>query len=640
MKVLFSLILFSTLCHTLNAQLCTGSLGDPVVAITFGTGSNPGPPLPFNKISYNYVPSGCPNDGEYTLNNLTFNCFDASWHTLVGDHTPDDAQGFNLLINASTQPGVFYVDTIFGLCPNTNYEFAAWIVNMVKPSACSSAPILPNLTFTVETLTGTVLQTYNSGDIPTEGVVRWKQYGTYFITPAGTSNVVIRLRNNAPGGCGNDIAIDDITFRACGPQITALVNGDSQNVIGSCLAENKTFVLTASYSPGIYANPMFQWQTSLDGVNFSDIPGATSSTYIRPPTGGGIFYYRMLIAEAGNINSVSCRLSTQRIAITISAPDAQVTNYVFGCYGSTVEMFAAGGSTYFWTGPNGWTSTSQAPALPNIQFTDAGWYKVTVTDFRGCTDSDSTNLSVYPAATASVGPDQTICEGDSVQLFGAGGTRYFWSGSNNTYLDTVFNPYAAPVDTTIYTLVVFNQYGCYDSAKQRVNVWKKPIANAGPDRKTRIGIPTTLIGSVKGTDVNYYWTPSNYLSSVGLLKPVANPPATMSYILHAESRRGCGANTDTTVVKVYERVLVPNAFTPNGDGINDTWLIEPLELFDEALTEVFNRYGQLVYRSKGYVRPWDGTRNGTPLPVGTYYWRIDMKIPKEPAMTGSVTIIR
>lgn len=639
MKALFSFILFFTLSYSLNAQLCTGSLGDPVVHITFGTG-NSGPPISPSKISYTYTTSGCPDDGEYTLNNLTFNCFGGSWHTLVGDHTPGDALGLNLLINASFNPGVFYVDTIRGLCPNTNYEFATWVMNMVKPSACNGAGIRPNLTFKIETVTGTVLQTYNSGDIPNEETAIWKQFGTFFNTPAGVSDVVIRLVNNAPGGCGNDIAIDDITFRACGPQVNALVTANNASQISACQNDNKTFTLTANYSAGIYLNPSFQWQLSIDGTTWSDIAGATSNSYNRPPTAIGVYFYRMLIADGANINSVFCRLASNRITVTVSQPDAQVTNYVFGCYGSDVDMFAAGGSTYQWTGPNGFSSVSQSPSIPKVKFTDAGWYKVTVTDFRGCTDSDSTNLAVYPAATAVIGPDVTICEGDSAQLFASGGTRYFWEPGNALSLDTIFNPYASPTDTTVYRLVVINQYGCYDTANMRVNVWKKPIANAGPDRKTRVGIPITLIGSVKGTDVDYYWTPSNFLTTVGQLKPSANPPLTMAYTLHAESRHGCGAHTDETVVKVYERVLVPNAFSPNGDGINDVWIIEPLELFDDAFTEVYNRYGQLVYRSKGYAKPWDGTRNGTPLPVGTYYYSIDLRINKEPRILGSVTIIR
>ena len=104
----------------MQAQLCTGSLGDPVVNITFGGGSGPGPALPLNTTTYSHVFSSCPNDGEYSLVDLSFNCFGGSWHTLSGDHTPNDALGRYMLVNASFLPGDFYLDTIRGLCPNTN----------------------------------------------------------------------------------------------------------------------------------------------------------------------------------------------------------------------------------------------------------------------------------------------------------------------------------------------------------------------------------------------------------------------------------------------------------------------------------------------------------------------------------------
>ena len=86
--------------------------------------------------------------------------------------------------------------------------------------------------------------------------------------------------------------------------------------------------------------------------------------------------------------------------------------------------------------------------------------------------------------------------------------------------------------------------------------------------------------------------------------------------------------------------MVLNVFSQNGDGINDTWIIEPLEFFKEAITTVFNRYGTPIYTSKGYSNPWDGTSKGHPVPVGTYYYVIDLKTGKEPIVTGSVTIIR
>jgi gliding motility-associated-like protein len=94
------------------------------------------------------------------------------------------------------------------------------------------------------------------------------------------------------------------------------------------------------------------------------------------------------------------------------------------------------------------------------------------------------------------------------------------------------------------------------------------------------------------------------------------------------------------VVKVFDKIVIPNAFTPNGDGINDTWFIEPLDLFDQSVTEVYSRYGQVVYRTIGYSNPWDGTNNGKALPPGTYYYVIDLRVNREPKLTGSVTILR
>ena len=166
------------------------------------------------------------------------------------------------------------------------------------------------------------------------------------------------------------------------------------------------------------------------------------------------------------------------------------------------------------------------------------------------------------------------------------------------------------------------------------------MAAAGPDKKTRQGFPVTISGSVRGTDINYYWTPSSTVSNPTLLRTQVNPSQSTYYTLHAESKKGCGVNTDDMFVKVYDKILVPNAFSPNGDGINDTWIIEPLEFFTESVTSVYNRYGQLIYSSKGYSKPWDGTRNGTQVPIGVYYYVIDLKTNKEPVLTGSVLVIR
>src|SRR5579871_2684758 len=254
------IFLFSSL---INAQLCSGSLGDPVVHFTFGAGSNPGPPLPGTITNYQYVNSNCPNDGQYTLANSTANCFGNTWITLTQDHT-GDPNGYFMLTNASINRDDFYIDTIRGLCAGTTYEFAAWIVNILKPDACNGTGIEPNLTFNIETPDGTVLSYYNTGFIKATGFASWQQYGFYFTTPPNQPTIVLRIRNDAPGGCGNDLALDDITFRPCGPLVLASSSGSTSDTVNLCDYDNTTtLTFNASVSAG-YNNPLYQWQISTD----------------------------------------------------------------------------------------------------------------------------------------------------------------------------------------------------------------------------------------------------------------------------------------------------------------------------------------------------------------------------------------
>ena len=112
------LILIILTTHTVSAQLCQGSLGDPIVNISFGAGPDPGPALSAAATGYQYVTNDCPNDGFYTLRGKSNNCFGGSWHNLNGDHT-GNANGYFMLVNASIPPGALYLDTVRGLCGNT-----------------------------------------------------------------------------------------------------------------------------------------------------------------------------------------------------------------------------------------------------------------------------------------------------------------------------------------------------------------------------------------------------------------------------------------------------------------------------------------------------------------------------------------
>jgi gliding motility-associated-like protein len=84
---------------------------------------------------------------------------------------------------------------------------------------------------------------------------------------------------------------------------------------------------------------------------------------------------------------------------------------------------------------------------------------------------------------------------------------------------------------------------------------------------------------------------------------------------------------------------IANTITPNGDGINDYWKISGIENYPNASVQIFTRYGQKVFDSKGYAQPFDGTSNGTPLPVGVYYYIINLNTNCN-LLSGNLTIIR
>jgi gliding motility-associated-like protein len=638
MKGLVLSLLLLALTLLSHAQLCTGSLGDPVVHITFGSGGNPGSQLSAATTNYGFVSNDCPNDGFYTVRNATSNCFSNSWHSLTEDHTAGDANGYFMLVNASYNPGDFYVDTVRGLCANTTYEFAAWIVNVLKPTACNSNGIDPNLTFKIETTAGAVLATYSSGNLGEDGSPVWKQHGLFFKTPAATTAVVVRITNNAPGGCGNDLALDDITFRPCGPSVTASLSITGGTTADVCDGDATSYLLTSAY-PGGYSDPAFQWQVSTNGGVYADIQGANSSTYLRMATGPGQYRYRLSMAESSNMATTSCRVASNIITITVNPlPVVQIAPLMQGCFGTNITLSASGGATYAWTGPNGFTSAQAQPVLTNIDFADSGTYDVIATSDKGCSVSGSGFLRVHPPVTAQLSGNDHICEGSSTTLFASGGLNYTWTPATGLSSATVPDPVASPKDTTRYKVRVSSQFGCADSAEIVVNVWKKPIANAGPDKITREGVPVTLEGLAGGSEVIWTWTPFTGLNNPDLLRPTALLSGDMKYALQVVSKNGCGISVDSVFVKVYKQVKIPNAFSPNGDGINDTWRIVAIETYPDPEVTIFNRYGQTIFRSRGYSRPWDGTFNGKKLPTGTYYYIIDLKIASEPPVQGWVMI--
>lgn len=371
-RLITALIFFLLLAnYPASATDCTGSLGDPIVNVTFGAGTGYGSALPSNTTSnLQYIANECPSDGYYSIVNYTPGCFrpDTNWHTL-SDHTGNQG-GYFMLVNASFQPSNFYIQTISGLCEGTTYQFAAWLLNM-----CRYKGILPNITLTIEKTDGTVLQSYDTGDIPMIVPATWKQYGFFFTTPAGVSSVVLRMRNNAPGGTGNDVALDDITFRPAGAAVTISVVNATGATILLCTQAARQLQFTSKVE-SCYPATAYQWQLSTDsGASWRNIPGATAATYTRPVSGVGIYLYRLAVAPLQHIGTASCRTASEPVrVIVLDAPQPNLPRQAELCTKDTLRLDPGRFDGYLW---------QDGSVQSTFVVKQAGTYAVTVTNVCG-----------------------------------------------------------------------------------------------------------------------------------------------------------------------------------------------------------------------------------------------------------------
>ena len=642
-KLILLIALFAFTRQT-KAQTCTGSLGDPVIYQTFGSGAtNPGPALPAGVTTMQYTTDACPNDGFYTIENavnINQACH-SDWHIVTADHT-GDPNGYMMVINANVQPSVFFTETANGLCPNTTYEFSSYIMNLGTLASLASNYSKPDITFTIQTNDGTVLKTIKTGEILPTANPTWTKYGTYFKTPPNVTDVVVTMMNNAPGGNGNDLILDDIAFRACGPIVqTGFGNLTANGDLSVCEGSNINYTLTSSVGPG-YILPSLQWQSNFNNTGWTDISGQTALNYSLSLSNAapGTYQYRLSVGEGNNINIPSCFVSSNSLTIQVN-PKPVVTLPVSQtlCNGDILTLTATGGASYNWSGP-GLASSSQNPLVITASNQTAGTYTVIATSDKGCVAAPvQTKLIVEPKVLATISSNAAICAGGTTQLHASGGLYYQWSPSTGLDHDNIADPIASPAQTTTYAVKVSND-ACFDNSKSvTVTVYNNPIAKAGPDKVLFAGQSVKLEGTITGDNItSISWSPAEYLNDPNSLTPIATPPHDITYTLTAQSQ-SCGLSSNSVNIRVYQKITIPNTFTPNGDGINDYWTIDALITYPQSQTTVYTRDGQQVFKSIGYPKPWDGTCNGKQVTAGTYYYIIDLK-NGQPPFSGWVLVQR
>ena len=215
-----SFIIFIILCsimlgipeQSLLAQQGDCVLLPPTVNIDFGSGDISDlnvAKLPKYKRDF----TTCPPDGFYSYSSHTSDCFNGDWLTFNGDHT-SKGDGNMMLVNASETGGVFFLASITGLKPATNYQFGAWMVNVCRING-GCRPLPPDITVRLLTTAGKQIAEFVTGQLVQRDIPQWKKYFAFFVTPPDVSTIVLYMEDNTLGGCGNDFALDDITFCEC-----------------------------------------------------------------------------------------------------------------------------------------------------------------------------------------------------------------------------------------------------------------------------------------------------------------------------------------------------------------------------------------------------------------------------------------
>lgn len=356
------------------------------------------------------------------------------------------------------------------------------------------------------------------------------------------------------------------------------------------------------------------------------LPGTVTTLILRENAGSCIIEHRFDIRIGG--------------APGLETPDQTV------CRGETVRLEATAGGTYQWSGPG---ISNPTAGIQFVQPAATAAYSVTVTFAGGCTGAGTVKVTVLESDSIDLGA-LTTCAGEPVQIFGNlteepglytlalqksnGCDSVLYVRLHVTPTLTVENRPLCPGASTLVFDSLFTQPGnlCMDFVTATgCDSTHCVIVKAVP--APQLPVPDTVIIEngqkiqlmAKDGFVLYQWSPPGALSCADCPDPIANPDSSSTYRLTVTDGNGCTATIEYRILVFPpcdpQRLLVPNAFTPDGDGNNDVFKVVPFEGFEMVHSLViYNRWGQRIYAGSGPKAGWDGTVDGKPAPADVYVW--------------------
>jgi gliding motility-associated-like protein len=316
------------------------------------------------------------------------------------------------------------------------------------------------------------------------------------------------------------------------------------------------------------------------------------------------------------------------------------------CEGTSTQLQLTSNATiYSWTPATGLSNPNISNPVANPTVTTQ--YTVTATLGR-CSANDDVIVYVNAAPIPDAGPDGSICFGQTYQLQGSGGVQFTWTPS--TYLNntTISNPVSNPVKTITYTLSqVIDAIGCKSLTTDQVTIDVTPPIKVKTFPYDTIGYPGDQFQlNATSAATIYSWSPAIGLSNPNIPNPVLTVGpigADILYQVIASTPAGCKGEGYVNL-KIYNgpELYIPTAFTPNGDGLNETFYPFPVGIKSINYFRVFNRWGQLIFSSTTLYQGWNGKLQGVEQPTGVYVFMAQGVDKNGKLLTrkGTVTLIR
>lgn len=622
---LFTFLYYSEL-NAQNTPTCSGAWGPPIVNQTFGQGnatSNWYGPLatyaPGATTSTTFLSAGPPNGGALSdgFSGLVKTPSTGGNGFLNSpDHT-GNPNGLMLLINApSTAATVFFEYVMNDLCPNTTLRLSLWILNVNPPGTCGTGYQFPNVTLrAIDTVTGNILGTTATGDIPTNET--WTQYSIVF-NNASSSSVRLQIVNNSVGnGCGNDIAIDDITVSPCIPAtIQALPNANTT----LCPNKNATVDFTATLTGSSYNPAEYQWQYSNDGGTTwvdqgtpTTNPNHTFNSAGKPP---GNYSVRFKVGPSGSSLNSQCNAVSQPAIVTIGSLPVVNDTALSACYIQTNPSTASfnlinaivtneSGVTkrYFPSLTDATNDTNEITNNVNAYISPNGFVFVRVANSNGCFSVAKITLKIIPPRTSDILIDKIICIENTTTLdAGPGFNAYTWSTGATTQQITNLGVGTYWVDLRSGECITRQPVKVYPSPQpviQSVDITHNTASLhiTGGTPPYRYAMDNTTV-----------WQDSNTFNSL----------TRGQHTFYVKDSYDC----KPVPVELTVSNLI-NIITPNGDGKNDVIDYSALAYKNNLVFEIYDRYGNKLYTAdklRNYT--WDGSFFGRKVPTATYWYTI------------------